>query len=98
MTDTEAKAAMLAKLEADDKAKAHALKEEETIQELFDRDPLNLSSQDIELIVFKLQQERQRWALEEAAGKKKRPAKTNGKPDPRAQNLTLESLNLSLDL
>lgn len=47
-----------------------------SLEELFSRDPLGLSDQDLDVIVAKLREERMRWQLAEAAGAKVAPKAT----------------------
>jgi hypothetical protein len=53
----------------------------ESLNELFERDPLSLSDSDVESIVQQLRVARSKWAEEEAqkksAGKKSKPADAN---------------------
>jgi hypothetical protein len=75
----------------------------ESIDELFDRDPLELSDQDVDKIVARLRQDREAWAADEAS------AQTSGKCTKRQPNripqsqlkietLGLDNLDLDLDL
>jgi hypothetical protein len=61
----------------------------ESLNELFERDPLSLTDSDVESIVQQLRVARSKWAEEEAqkqrSGKKSKPA------DP---NMTLDDLGL----
>jgi hypothetical protein len=61
----------------------------ESLNELFERDPLSLTDSDVESIVAQLRVARSKWAEEEAqkqrSGKKSKPA------DP---NMTLDDLGL----
>ena len=43
----------------------------ESLQELFDKDPLQLTDNDIHRIVAELREQRDRWIKAEAKGKKK---------------------------
>jgi predicted DNA-binding transcriptional regulator YafY len=47
----------------------------ESLQELFDKDPLQLTSDDIERIVTELRAQRERWKAAEATGAHKRVKK-----------------------
>lgn len=63
--------------------------EPESLNTLFDRDPLSLTTQEVDYIVQKMREGRERWAKEEAEkasrGKKSKPA------DP---NMSLDDLGL----
>jgi len=67
-----------------------------SLDELFDRDPLELTKQNIDQIILAFRNQRKTWEAEETAAKV-----TGRKPSSRisqeqAKNLTLESLQISL--
>ncbi len=64
--------------------------EPESIDELFSRDPLELTKEDLGKIVSILRAQRASWKLDQ------QPAKAGGKPKPPAGNITIESLKLEL--
>lgn len=61
-----------------------------SLDELFSRDPLQLSDQDIDTIVGKLREQRLDWAAKEAQGKAPKAAK----PSQAVKNMTLDDLGL----
>lgn len=61
-----------------------------SFDELFSRDPLGLSNQDISLIVAKLRKDRSLWLLAEAKGAKRAPKAKPGE----AADITLGALDL----
>ncbi len=63
-----------------------------SLDELFSRDPLQLSDQDIDTIVGKLREQRLDWVAKEAQGKAPR-AKT-AKAGPDVKSMTLDDLGL----
>lgn len=58
----------------------------ESLQELFDKDPLSLTDSDVEKIVTELRAQRGRWQIAEKKGKKVSAPK----------NITLDDLDLTL--
>lgn len=66
----------------------------ESLDELFSRDPLELTDQNLDQIVSHLRAQRHQWAQEEATGAKKSKAKQI-KPKERVK---IEDLNLNLNL
>ena len=70
---------------------------QEALGELFARDPLQLSEQNIDTIVFSLRKERERWAKDEASGTKGAKAhKTPSPPNPESKKLEIADLDLKL--
>lgn len=64
----------------------------QVLQEYFDRDPLDLSDEAIDVIVTQLRQMRQRFLLAENAGKRP-PRQKKAAPAPKAE-VTIEDLEL----
>ena len=58
----------------------------ESLQELFDKDPLQLTDSDVEKIVTELRAQRGRWLIAEKKGKSKSAPK----------NITLDDLDITL--
>ena len=58
----------------------------DSLQELFDRDPLQLTDHDIERIVTELRAQRERWQVAEKKGAKR----------PAPKNISLSDLDLEL--
>lgn len=70
--------------------------QENTLQELFSRDPLKLSDQDIATIVAKFREQRAKWNVAQAAEPK--TAKAPKAPKKPAITLTEADLDLLNDL
>jgi hypothetical protein len=69
-------------------------KPENTLQELFNRDPLKLTDQDLSIIVAKFREQRSKWNIaqvEEKAPKTPKVPKT-----PKKSSITLSEDDLSL--
>lgn len=67
----------------------------DSLDELFSRDPLELSDQDLDSIVAHLRAQRNQWHAEEAAGAKKASKKGKAAPGPK-EKISLENLELDL--
>lgn len=63
-----------------------------SLDELFSRDPLQLSDQDIDTIVGKLREQRMDWVANEAQGKTPRAKAAKAGPD--VKSMTLDDLGL----
>lgn len=53
----------------------------DSLQVLFERDPLSLTDENVEAIVTALRQQRAQWKQQEAKGKKVKPDKTTALGD-----------------
>ena len=69
-----------------------------SIDELFSRDPLSLTDDDVALIVDQLRAHRRLWAAEEKSSKKSGKRTNSVGIAKAAKNLKLEDLSLDLDL
>ena len=69
--------------------------EPESLDELFSRDPLELSTQDINKIVAHLRSLRHQWAADEAAGATKARKKGKAAPAPK-ETISLEQLQIDI--
>jgi len=67
----------------------------ESLDELFSRDPLELSSQDIDKIVAHLRAQRHQWSADEAAGATKARSKGKKPPAPK-EKIALDQLDLEI--
>lgn len=67
----------------------------ESLDELFSRDPLELSNQDLDKIVAHLRAQRNQWAADEAAGATK-GRKAGKKPSGPKEKITLDQLEIDL--
>jgi len=67
----------------------------ESLDELFSRDPLQLSDQDLDRIVAHLRAQRNQWKQEEASGAKQSKAKGVTSSGPK-EKVSLDMLDLKL--
>lgn len=69
-----------------------------SLDELFDRDPLELSKQDLELIVQAFRAQRIRWEADGSTEPKKAKAADKKANELENKNLSLDDLNLDIQL
>jgi len=64
----------------------------QSLEELFDKDPLHLTDSDVEAICKAQREQRKRWQAEEDAARRE-----GRKPRPAAANITTDMLDIKVD-